>query len=52
MIHARALKTAFQSLLATLAPSVGWSLIPDQTLANGKRPDGTLRDGCNAPRGY
>jgi predicted helicase len=27
-------------------------LIPEQTLANGKRPDGTLRDGFNLPRGY
>ncbi len=27
-------------------------LIPEQTLANGKRPDATLRDTFNLPRGY
>ena len=32
-------------------PSTGRS-IPEQTLANGKRPDGTLRDSFNLPRGY
>jgi hypothetical protein len=52
MTHALALKTACQSLLATLAPSVGWSLITEQALANGQRPDGALRDGCNLSRGY
>ncbi len=50
--HELALKTAFQNLLAAFAPSVNWTLIPEQTLANGKRPDGTLRDTFSLPRGY
>src|SRR6266852_1873168 len=50
--HELALKTAFQSMLAVFAQSANWTLIPEQTLANGKRPDGTLRDTFNLPRGY
>src|SRR5712692_1051930 len=50
--HELALKTAFQNLLAAFAPSVNWTLIPEQALANGKRPDGTLRDTFSLPRGY
>lgn len=45
--HELALKTAFQTLLGALAPLAGWTLIPEQALANGKRPDG-----FNLPRGY
>lgn len=42
--HETALRSAFQNMLAAFAPSVKWTLIPEQTLPNGKRPDGTLRD--------
>ncbi len=52
VMHELALKTAFQALLQALAPTAKWMLIPEQTLANGKRPDGTLRDAFNLPRGY
>ncbi|HVB25139.1 MAG TPA: type ISP restriction/modification enzyme [Ktedonobacteraceae bacterium] len=50
--HETAVRSAFQNLLAAFAPSASWTLIPEQTLANGKRPDGTLRDSFNLPRGY
>jgi predicted helicase len=50
--HELAVKTAFQNVLAGLAPTAGWTLIPEQTLPNGKRPDGTLRDSFLLPRGY
>ena len=38
--------------MAAYAQSANWILIPEQALANGKRPDGTLRDSFNLPRGY
>ncbi|MGB8345389.1 MAG: N-6 DNA methylase, partial [Ktedonobacteraceae bacterium] len=50
--HETAVRSAFQNLLATFAQAANWILIPEQTLANGKRPDGTLRDTFNLPRGY
>ena len=50
--HETAVRSAFQNLLAAFAQSANWTLIPEQTLANGKRPDGTLRDSFNLPRGY
>ena len=50
--HEMAVRSAFQSLLASFAQSANWMLIPEQMLANGKRPDGTLRDSFNLPRGY
>jgi predicted helicase len=50
--HETAVRSAFQYLLGTFAQSAKWVLIPEQTLANGKRPDGTLRDSFNLPRGY
>src|ERR1700730_14752044 len=50
--HETAVRSAFQNLLATFAQSANWVLIPEQILANGKRPDGTLRDSFNLPRGY
>ena len=46
-----AVRSAFQNLLADTARHVSWTLIPEQTLANGARPDGTLRDDYFA-RGY
>src|SRR5579884_891549 len=50
--HETAVRSAFQTLLSTFAQSANWILIPEETLANGKRPDGTLRDSFNLPRGY
>jgi predicted helicase len=50
--HETAVRTAFQDLLKVFAQSANWVLIPEQTLPNGKRPDGTLRDTFNLPRGY
>jgi len=50
--HETAVRSAFQNLLAAFAQSANWVLIPEQTLASGKRPDGTLRDAFNLPRGY
>ena len=50
--HETAVRTAFQNLLATFAKFANWTLIPEQTLSNGKRPDGTMRDTFNLPRGY
>ncbi len=46
-----AVRTAFQNLLAETARHVSWTLIPEQALPNGARPDGTLRDDYFA-RGY
>jgi hypothetical protein len=50
--HETAVRTAFLDLLKVFAQSANWVLIPEQTLPNGKRPDGTLRDSFNLPRGY
>ena len=50
--HETAVRSAFQNLLAIFAQSANWTLIPEQTLPNGKRPDGTLRDSFRLPRGY
>jgi hypothetical protein len=50
--HEGAIRTAFQTLLATLAREVGWTLIPELPLDNGRRPDGTLRDQNQYTRGY
>jgi predicted helicase len=50
--HETAVRSGFQNLLATFAQAVNWILVPEQPLANGKRPDGTLRDSFNLPRGY
>src|SRR6266581_8233360 len=50
--HETAVRSAFQYLLASFAKSANWTLIPEQILENGKRPDGTMRDTFNLPRGY
>ncbi len=46
-----AVRTAFLNLLAETARSVKWTLIPEQTMEGGIRPDGVLRDDY-FPRGY
>jgi predicted helicase len=50
--HEMAVRKAFQTLLDVFAQAANWTLILEQTLTNGKRPDGTLRDTFNLPRGY
>ncbi|MGH2493194.1 MAG: type ISP restriction/modification enzyme [Ktedonobacteraceae bacterium] len=47
-----ALRSAFQNLLADGARHVGWTLIPEQTIEGGIRPDGVMRDANNLRRGY
>ncbi|MBV9711259.1 MAG: TIR domain-containing protein, partial [Ktedonobacteraceae bacterium] len=47
-----ALRSAFQNLLADTAHQVKWTLIPEQTLDSGVRPDGVLRDTFDLKRGF
>ncbi|GAC1522365.1 MAG: hypothetical protein NVS3B14_23250 [Ktedonobacteraceae bacterium] len=47
-----ALRSAFQNLLAEGARHVNWTLIPEQTIEGGIRPDGVMRDANNLRRGY
>lgn len=42
--HELALRSAFQNLLADTARAVNLTLIPEQTIEGGIRPDGVLRD--------
>ena len=50
--HEQATRLAFSTLLDALSKSVGWTLVLEQSLANRKRPDGTLYDDVKFPRGY
>jgi len=50
--HELGMRPAFQNLLATVGKRVGWTLVPEQRLPNGRVPDGTLRDSFLLPRGY
>src|SRR5579859_406437 len=51
--YEQATRAAFEALLRAFAqPAAGWTLLLEQPLPNGKRPDGTLRDSFNLPRGY
>lgn len=50
--HEQATRLAFTTLMDTLSKTVGWTLVLEQTLANRKRPDGTLYDDVKFPRGY
>ncbi len=47
-----ALRSAFQNLLADTARQVRWTLIPEQTMEGGIRPDGVLRDTFDLRRGF
>nr|WP_207229496.1 type ISP restriction/modification enzyme [Ktedonosporobacter rubrisoli] len=48
-----AVRTAFQNLLADTARLIKWTLIPEQTLEGGIRPDAVLRDDAfNLKRGF
>ncbi len=46
------LRGAFQTLLTDVGHMVKWTLIPEQTLEGGIRPDGVLRDEFKFRRGY
>ena len=46
------LRGAFQTLLTDVGHMVKWTLIPEQTLEGGIRPDGVLRDDFKFRRGY
>ena len=51
--HETGIRAAFQSLLQTVAQENKMTLVTEQTVEGTKvRPDGTLRDGYNLPRGY
>jgi predicted helicase len=53
--HETAVRSAFQSLLANTAKAHKWMLIPelsDKIAGKLIRPDGTIRDNFNIPRGY
>jgi predicted helicase len=47
-----ALRAAFHNLLADGARQVGWTLVDEQTIEGGIRPDGVMRDAANMRRGY
>src|SRR5205085_11344814 len=47
-----AVRTAFFNLLAETARQVKWTLIPEQTIEGGIRPDGILLDDFNLRRGF
>jgi predicted helicase len=51
VVHEQGLRPAFLNLLNECAPK-GWLVVTEQRLANGRIPDGTLRDEFNLPRGY
>ncbi len=46
------IRQAFSTLLTTLGKQVNWFFVPEEPLPNRKRPDGTLLDSFNIPRGY
>lgn len=50
--HELATRLAFSTLLDTPARAHGWTLVMEQALPSGKRPDGTLHDEFKLPRGY
>ena len=50
--HEQGLRPAMQNLLAAVGKKVGWTLVPEQRLPNGRVPDATLRDTYHLPRGY
>ncbi len=47
-----AVRTAFLNLLSDTARQVKWTLIPEQTIEGGIRPDGVLRDTFDLKRGF
>lgn len=49
--HEGAISLAFANLLDQTKPT-GWTLVPQQSLPNGRVPDGTIYDVFRLPRGY
>lgn len=47
-----AVRTAFQNLLADSGRLVKWTLIPEQTMESGIRPDGVMHDDFKRKRGF
>jgi len=55
IVHESALRSAFQNLLANTAKAHKWTVVPelaDKVSGKTIRPDGTVRDPFNIPRGY
>ena len=51
--HETGVRSAFQNLLQALAVGEDMTLVPEQVVEGTRaRPDGTLRDSYNLPRGY
>jgi len=50
--HETAVRSAMQNLLGEAARTVGWTLVPEYRLANGKTPDGTFLDNFRLRHGY
>src|SRR5438270_9397151 len=50
--HELALRAAFHNRLVDGARQVGWTLVDEQTIEGGIRPDGVMRDANNLRRGY
>jgi predicted helicase len=51
--HEQGIRSAFRTVLETFARPVGWTLVEEHTLPGSrKRPDGTLLDSFQIPRGY
>src|SRR5437868_11612658 len=47
-----AIRSAMQNLLADAAKGVGWTLVPEHRLPNGRTPDGTFLDDFRMRHGY
>src|SRR5579859_864496 len=50
--YEQATRAAFEHLLRAFQSIPGWTLLLEQPLASGKRPDGTFRDAYTLRRGY
>jgi predicted helicase len=50
--HETALRSAMQNLLNEAGRDVGWTLVPEYLLPNGKKPDGTFLDDFRLRHGY
>jgi predicted helicase len=50
--HEQATRIAFSTLLDAFSKNAGWTLVLEERLATGKRPDATLKDSLKLPRGY